>query len=255
MYELNKYKYLNPTAITRNWVGESSLRLLKMAQNTNFLKTLSEDPVIEKLQEKIIKNPQLLDPKIYNHIVKIQMETEKKYNEYIKNGKFDDGLLKSAINLAQVDVIYRAGIIVENFGNADEKDIEDLRNLISIVPKEQFIAKKICTLNPTFGKASKLVVGADADIIIDNKIIDIKTTKKLELRRDDFNQLIGYYILSKIGEIDGLPSQHEIKQVGIYFSRYGYLYTIDLFDIMNSTSPSFIDEFKEKAIEKYGFKI
>ena len=113
-----------------------------------------------------------------------------------------------------------------------------MRNLILTVPEDVFNAKEVCILNPTFNEASRLVGGADADIIIDDILIDIKTVKYLKLSRPDFNQLIGYYILYKIG---------------IYFSRYGYLHIINLVDVINNnTFPEFIERFKEEAMKKYG---
>lgn len=63
-------------------------------------------------------------------------------------------------------------------------------------------------------------------MIIDGKLIDIKTTVKLEFNRDHYNQLIGYYILSRIGNIIGLPEGEKITELGIYYSRYGILKTI-----------------------------
>ena len=160
-------------------------------------------------------------------------------------------LFKVAILLAQVDVIYRAGIVDENLGKADEGDINDLRNLISLVKPEQFRAKEICLLNPTFGEASQLVGGADCDLVIDETLIDIKTTKKLELTRDYLNRLIGYYILYKIGGVDGMPSTHEIKRLGVYFSRHAYLFTIDVRDVIREdTFHNFVAWFKKRAGEK-----
>ncbi|MCD6423792.1 MAG: hypothetical protein J7L42_06735, partial [Elusimicrobia bacterium] len=91
--------------------------------------------------------------------------------------------------------------MVENLGNVDEKDVKDLKKLISTVKPEYFKAKKICILNPTFGIASQLVGGADCDLVIDDAIVEIKTTKKLELMRRYFDQLIGYYILYNIGAL------------------------------------------------------
>ncbi len=57
-------------------------------------------------------------------------------------------------------------------------------------------------LNPTFSAASELVSGA-GDVVLDGTMIDIKVNKNLEMGRDIFNQLVGYYYLSCIGGIDG----------------------------------------------------
>lgn len=96
-----------------------------------------------------------------------------------------------------------------------------------------------------------LVGGADADLFIDGMLIDIKTTKKLELQRSYLDQLIGYYVLHKIGGIGELKPKTEISKVAIYFSRYGYLYVLEIQDIINrKTFPAFIRWFKERAAKK-----
>ena len=162
-------------------------------------------------------------------------------------------MIKAALQLAQVDPIWRGDVVDENLGTVDKKDIQDLKNLISIVNPEHFKANQACVLNPTFNEASVLVNGADCDIVIDDKIIEIKTTKKLDLKREYFNQLMGYYILYKIGGISGLPRTHQIKRIGVYFSRYGLLYLINLSEIVNEeTFPDFVEWFKERAMQEFG---
>ena len=105
--------------------------------------------------------------------------------------------------------------------------------------------------NPTFGIASKLVGGADCDLVIDDAIIEIKTVKDLEFSRD-FNQLMGYYTLYKIGGIDGMKKRAKINRLGIYYSRYAKLYYINLYDIINPrTFPGFIKWFRDKATERH----
>jgi len=249
-------KQINPNAIEQHWVSEASLHLLEMAQLHDLLEIPEVSPVMQKLKEKITENPTLSDPIVYKKVKEIIQYSKKVRDEFIKTGKMSSDLYKAVLLLAQVDVIYRAGVVDENLGNVDEKDIEDLKNLISIAKSEYFKAKKICILNPTFGIASQLVGGADCDLVIDDAIIDIKTTKKLDLARNYFNQLIGYYVLYKIGGIDGMPSDCEIKTLGIYFSRYAYFHFIDVRDIIREdTFPNFIEWFKKRASEEYGLDI
>ena len=75
------------------------------------------------------------------------------------------------------------------------------------------------------------VGGADADLILDDILIEIKVTKKLELRREYFNQLIGYYLLSLVGGVNGNTDIKPIKRIGVYFARHGYLWQIPLSEI------------------------
>jgi len=66
-------------------------------------------------------------------VKKMVSQAKRIHAEYIKSGEMSDELIKSSIVLAQADVIYRAGILIEDFGKIDEGDIADLKNLISNV--------------------------------------------------------------------------------------------------------------------------
>ena len=190
---------------------------------------------------------------LVSEAIRIISRAKRAYSAYIKSGKMSKQLIESAILLARLDLIYRISFAGKNLGNVDEKDVEDLKNLMSIIKPEYFKAKKICLLNPTFGEASRLVGGADCDLVIDGAIIDIKTTRKIELKRRYFNQLIGYYILYKIGGIEGMASKYKIKRLGVYFSRYAHLQFIKVQDIIREdTFPNFVEWFKMRAREEYG---
>lgn len=184
---------------------------------------------------------------------KIIYYSKKVYIEYLSSGIINDRIITASILLAQLDPIFRAGYIDENIGVVDKGDVKDLKNLISLVPLNDFKAKSICLLNPTFGDASGLVGGADADLLIDNQLIDIKTTKKCDISRDMFNQIIGYYILGKIGSIGKRNFDiSNVNEIGFYFSRYGikYLYKVD--EIIDENKlPSFIDWFKNRAKDEF----
>ena len=47
---------------------------------------------------------------------------------------------------------------------------------------------------------------------------------EFRLKHSDLNQIIGYHLLSIIGEVDG-EENVEINNIGIYFARFGYLWT------------------------------
>ena len=176
---------------------------------------------------------------------------KKAYSNYIQSGEMNDELRKSTILLAQLDTYFRAGIIDEDFGVIDEGDVVDLRRLISIINPDSFKPRKLCLLNPTFGEASELIGGADADLVMDNVLIDIKTTMQLEFKRDHFNELIGYYTLYKIGGIPDAPVETNIENLGIYYSRYGELYTFPVTDAIPAGKfPSFKEWFKDRGAQE-----
>ena len=216
-------KYHDSKAKEKTWVAETSCKLTEV------------------------------NPSVHKKAVKSLKFSKDAYSKFLKSGVINEDILKSTILLAQLDPIYRAGYVDKNMGIVDNDDIQDLRNLISLVNIEDFKASSYCLLNPTFNTGSILVGGADADLVIDNQMIDIKTTKKLEISREMFNQIIGYYILGKIG---GIGKENvdisNINEIGFYFSRYGIKYMYDVDDIINFDSlPDFIDKFKNKAKELF----
>ncbi|GAF76488.1 unnamed protein product, partial [marine sediment metagenome] len=119
------------------------------------------------------------------------------------------------------------GVIDANLDKFEPEKIEELEKLFNCVPWDKFKAKKHCILNPTFGKGSGIVGGADADLIIDDVLIDIKSSKNIEIKRRDLNQIIGYYLLSLIGSING-KEKSKIKKIGIYFARYSHFWECPL---------------------------
>lgn len=182
-------------------------------------------------------------------------EAELQYAAYLKTGIVSDELLIGTLHLATLDVIFRAGpgvIRAAHLEQVDALDVEDLRALISIVPKQEFIATRSCLLNPSFGWASNLVGGADCDVIIDDTLVEIKTTKYLKLDRSYIDQLIAYHILLKLSGISScLPddfkaTEYELQHISVYFARHGYFHRIPICDVID---PDYFPEFARWFVE------
>ena len=170
------------------------------------------------------------------------------HDRYIASGKTTVPLLKGAIYLAQLDVVFRSGFVDEHLGVAHPEDVRDLRKLISLVNPSEFLAKRRCLLNPSFGDASRLVGGADADLVIDGMLIDIKTTKNFGLKREDFNQLIGYFVLHELSGLSNKKLKSRISKIAIYFSRHAHLEVFEVATLVNpETFPSFLQWFSDTA--------
>ena len=132
------------------------------------------------------------------------METAKEeYHSYLagREAKPNEKLIRASMGLAQLDLVYRIGLL--ELAPIKHAVVEDLRTLLALVHPENFKAKRTCVLNPTFGRASELVGGADGDAFIDGTLIDFKINKHLKMKRDIFNRLLGYYCLSCIDGIEG----------------------------------------------------
>lgn len=136
--------------------------------------------------------------------------------------------------------------------NHEINDIMDIISLISLVDDKLFTSEQKCYICPSFGETS-IRLGAQADLIIGNTLIDIKTTVNLKLSREYFNQLICYYILSLIGGINENHEEKSIENIGIYFSRHGILWTIPISELGDSQKFEsfrkwFISFLRKKAI-------
>ena len=143
------------------------------------------------------------------------------YQSYIQNGFLTDELIPAALCLAHLEGSHRSGIFNEaDLVTSDERDVADLRQLMSLVREQDFSSRKACYLNPTLGSTD-----SNADLIIDDKLIDIKTTKYLVLDRRHLHQLVQCYILLSVEgiyvggkrHINYFEEECEVNQICIYF--------------------------------------
>ncbi|MBD2526805.1 hypothetical protein [Nostoc sp. FACHB-133] len=217
-------QYLNPQAQEDEggWVAERAVKMLKR-RGENSLYDLGNAAVIEAREN---------------------------YQQFLRTGEFTDDLIRSALLLAKIDPLTRrSDYIVENLESIDNEDIADLRNLINIVEPNVFRTQGRVLLNPDFGPGSLLVKGADADLILDDCLIDIKTTQKFTLERKSFDQLLGYYTLSVI-ERRFDPDIEPINELGVYFARHACLFKFEVKEVINpKTFPQFLIWFEKRAQE------
>lgn len=181
---------------------------------------------------------------------RVLAEARASYEGFLTAGTISDALLTASLQLARLDLVIRIRMFDPGLGRPeDPDDLRDLRALISQAQKvPAFLTERATVaLNPTFGVpgwpirskirkrvehwgvrieregfASSLIFGADADLILDQMVVEIKTTKELKVTTKIYFELVSYYILAAIGGVVGLPG-HRVKQLGIYFSRFGLL--------------------------------
>ncbi len=143
-------------------------------------------------------------------------------------GKGDDllRLIELSQYLAHADIVVRRGPWDFNpkFQETPAVTDELLRMFELFKPSWRFAPRKICLLNPCF-VASGEVGGADADLVIDNMLVDFKTTKRNSVDTDDFLQLLGYAALARQGGFIAGNKVHsiQIEEIAMYFARYGVL--------------------------------
>lgn len=133
---------------------------------------------------------------------------------------------RHAAKLAQLDQVVRPGL-PPTFGEASgvaEAGIaaEVVELLEHAEPLWKVVRKASVWLNPTFGDASAMVGGADADLIAGDTLIEIKTTKAAAIERDQMRQLIGYVCLARAS------AMYQVNNVAVYSSRFAALQVVPL---------------------------
>jgi hypothetical protein len=205
-----------------------------IAQMASFSPLVEQEPILAEQVDGIIR------------------EAQEQHKAYLRHGQITEGLIRSCLFLAQLDPIYRRRVIVPDLGRVDGQDIIDLNNLLSLVTPDTLKSEKICLLDPTFG-ASSLVGGADVDLVIDDMIIDIKTTIDPTLRRKHFNQIVGYYMLYRLAGINGAPINHQINRLAIYSSRFASLQIFPVSEIATEADfEAFSQWFVARAEQQFG---
>jgi len=189
-------------------------------------------------------------PVVANKAKRLLNEAKRRHRAFLRSTRTRPprALIEAAVGLAHLDNVFRVGIVDPRmFRPVPSALVKDLQVMLSLVQPQMFRSDRRCILNPTFGRGSQLVGGADADLIIDDTLIDVKTSKHLMFDREFFNQLAGYYVLSCIGGVDGCRAAG-IKHLAIYYARYGLLHRIAVADcIAQSNLPAFVRWFKKRA--------
>jgi len=177
------------------------------------------------------------------------VNANERYRSYIENKEITESLLKSCIDLARNEIYFRSGDpqSLAKIGKVYEAEaIEDLKRLYEVIPKEEFEKFDSAILNPSFGHVSALCNGADADLVLDHCLVEIKTVKNISLDIRTWRQLIGYLVLidayknqeveielfsekEKISE-NGISRYDldipKIEKLGVYYSRAGKYFEI-----------------------------
>jgi len=154
------------------------------------------------------------------------------YRHYLGTGIPTQQLMQACCVLAKFDWMCRAQFTTGchvNLGLLDEEPavVRELLQLLALVRSHQFLAETRCILNPVF-RAGNLVSGADADLLIDDRLIEIKVSERRRPDIRDWDQLIGYYGLYRVSGINGLDRRVKIRRLGIYSARFATYYEIGL---------------------------
>jgi hypothetical protein len=119
---------------------------------------------------------------------------------YIDGGGDVRRLAELSQFLAMMDICYRSGDFNPEFRPLPTVSEEVIQLLDLFNPVPRLSPQRLCFLNPTFAAASH-VGGADADLVVDDRLIDLKTTANLSVSLDNLVQLAGYTALNQLAGI------------------------------------------------------
>ena len=189
-------------------------------------------------------------------------EAHYRAERFCRTGEMSEQLAYLLLKVSNLDALHRTmrsnflppGADAEFVEQIPRQEIDDLLAMYRIIPEDLFRGERVF-LNPDLSilnrdirpQPRKLVAGgvsADADIIVDDLLLDIKTskdriTKSLPLH--DFCQLMGYFALSS------LEGKHRIRKLGIYYARFGYLFEFKIPRAVPNSGgrPAFLEWFRK----------
>ncbi len=220
--------------IAHPFIAEEALFSLPKVVEQNYvslMNTPTGDPLLVKRKLEGLKRAMDRQTDISKYLALRVFEARKIYDDYTQGVASLQELCHHTLLLARLDAVYRAA--VPNVIDVYFEEFEDLTFYRrDDAPSDTQLADNVLQLarlfetqitvlpmnkvqcNPTFGRYSRAVGGADADFIMDNTLIDIKTTVKLAYNGKDMAQILGYSAMAQaLGQ--------RIDVVGIYYARYG----------------------------------
>jgi hypothetical protein len=138
-----------------------------------------------------------------------------------------EDVARHALRLAKLEPVFRALRVEPSlFEEPALEDVQDLLDMLAVVPFNLLVNDRVLLLNPTF-RESHTVGGADVDLITGDTLLDFKTTKKSEMEARDLDQMLGYFLLARSQrQLDSTFPQ--INRFALYFCRYGYVWAQDV---------------------------
>jgi len=221
-------------------IAENGLKAFAYMIDFRVPLRLTKNPIVN---EERLKGREI----VFKKAKEIQNFLQQEFNLAVEaRERFIDGdenlstLIQRSIFLARLDETYRSGSInivdeyfrymkeptyFSQYYTIDSNEIADNIYKMTIVFQriiEQQTWRK-AILNPGFGNYSAILQGADADFIVDDLLIDIKTTDKLRYKGDEFAQLFAYAAMARATSL-------KVNKVAIYYARFGTFALINVDD-------------------------
>jgi hypothetical protein len=107
-----------------------------------------------------------------------------------------------------------------------QEDVDEVTACLEICPWDLFDSEGALLLGPDFGDYARRVMGADADVIAGERLVEIKCVDTASVGIEYLRQLFGYFLLSELVADDHGP-RARIEELCLYFARHARVYRID----------------------------
>lgn len=129
-----------------------------------------------------------------------------------------------AIRLARLDAVTLPGYVDEHLEDVDPADAADLLAMLDATPWRELVPRGAqLDLNPSFGRASVLVPGADADAILDGRLLLVRTGKSDRIDAQALRPLLLRFLLARLARADD-ASFPEVRELALLSARHGSLW-------------------------------
>ena len=163
--------------------------------------------------------------------------------QQIQDGEDNIDLSKAALKFANWDPYKRAGYYNPEWDKIEQADAEELEALYKVWQEKFVLNDDDIQMNPAFGDSSRLVGGADADLIVGTTLIDWKVINKPRTGlRENMAQLLGYAALA---HLEGQTIEH----VALYFGRHGQTVTVKIEDLTDIPLATIAASIKKLSLE------
>ncbi len=234
---------INPRAIPDHWLAEEALDAVSRHLRECGYLDIESEYTVEGMSGKPerFSVPAKAPEKLLAQLRKMLHRTKALHAQFIADGVLGTELLENYIKLARWHggyVKWGTFSVPHDWNNADPQAVHELRSMYDLVKWEQFKAKRRCLLRPRFPLSSQHGQN-EPDLVIDDLIVDLKTTASATLQRGDVDQVLRYFAHS---EIEGFSRRRKggITKLQLYYARFGDSVLIDL-----------ANDYPREKVEKY----
>ena len=183
-------------------------------------------------------------PSAQELVVRVYAEAAAARDKFLDDELFTDDLLRSSVYVADIEIALRSGILHDAVHEPSADVLADLRGLVVTLRTQPWlVASRRAHLNCTFSTWSPRIGGADYDLLIDNVLVDIKTTVKAGWARAAFNNTVACWALSRLEGIE------DVTHIGLFSPRYASLMTFEACELFSTPDHEarFLDWFADAA--------